>query len=64
MRPHLSVTSPQCMATQLATYITSMGLLSVMCHSNKCAVVYSPFEEFHKQADIEQASEDEEQTVP
>lgn len=26
--------------------------------------MYSPFEELHKQADIEQASEDQEQTVP
>lgn len=27
-------------------------------------VVHSPFEEFHQQADIEQASKDEEETVP
>lgn len=28
------------------------------------AAAVSPFEEFHQQADVEQASEDEEQTVP
>lgn len=27
-------------------------------------VVHSPFEAFHQQADIEQASKDEEETVP
>lgn len=31
---------------------------------HESGVVHSPFEEFHQQADIEQASEDEEQTVP
>lgn len=53
------------MAMPLATTAaTSTGLLPVMCHSNQCGVVYSPLEELHEQADIEQASEDEEQTVP
>lgn len=44
------------------------GLLSAICHGNKCLLAsggaYSPFEEFHQQADVEQASEDEEQAVP
>lgn len=45
-------------------YYECTGLPSVICHINKCVLLYSPFEELHKQADIEQASEDEEQTVP
>lgn len=33
-------------------------------YNSESLVVHSPFEEFHQQADIEQASEDMEETVP